>query len=125
MDIALSSHSLDMLLNCSQFFPGKAQLAAPRWPSHLSIWLCFPRDYSLSYLSLRACIGLWTSFFCMVLVVTDASCLVRYITRFTEETYASLICLIFIYEALEKLLQLQVIYPVHTPSTLDSLTNYR
>ncbi|XP_063998029.1 electroneutral sodium bicarbonate exchanger 1-like [Pogoniulus pusillus] len=84
----------------------------------------FCKDHSLSYLSLRACIGLWTSFFCMVLVVTDASCLVRYITRFTEETYASLICLIFIYEALEKLLQLQVTYPVHTPSTLDSLTTY-
>ncbi|NXP75463.1 S4A8 protein, partial [Ramphastos sulfuratus] len=84
----------------------------------------FCKDHSLSYLSLRACIGLWTTFFCMVLVVTDISCLVRYVTRFTEETYASLICLIFIYEALEKLLHLQETYPVHIPSKLDSLTTY-
>ncbi|XP_054255015.1 electroneutral sodium bicarbonate exchanger 1-like [Indicator indicator] len=84
----------------------------------------FCKDQALSYLSLRACIGLWTTFLSLVLVVTDASSLVRYITRFTEETYASLICLIFIYEALEKLSALRLTYPVHTPSALDSLTTY-
>ncbi|XP_068024569.1 electroneutral sodium bicarbonate exchanger 1-like isoform X4 [Melanerpes formicivorus] len=83
----------------------------------------FCKEQALSYLSLRACIGLWTTFFSLVLVVTDASSLVRYITRFTEETYASLICLIFIYEALEKLSQLRVTYPVHTPGALASYTN--
>ncbi|KAM9623860.1 electroneutral sodium bicarbonate exchanger 1-like, partial [Morphnus guianensis] len=63
----------------------------------------FCKEYTLSYLSLRACIGLWTAFLCIVLVATDASCLVCYVTRFTEEAFASLICIIFIYEALEKL----------------------
>uniref|UniRef100_A0A671Y8E8 Anion exchange protein n=1 Tax=Sparus aurata TaxID=8175 RepID=A0A671Y8E8_SPAAU len=48
-------------------------------------------------------IGLWTAFLCLVLVATDASSLVCYITRFTEEAFAALICIIFIYEALEKL----------------------
>ncbi|KAM9623861.1 electroneutral sodium bicarbonate exchanger 1-like [Morphnus guianensis] len=61
----------------------------------------FCKEYTLSYLSLRACIGLWTAFLCIVLVATDASCLVCYVTRFTEEAFASLICIIFIYEALE------------------------
>ncbi|KAM9371414.1 electroneutral sodium bicarbonate exchanger 1-like [Phaethornis superciliosus] len=84
----------------------------------------FCKDNSLSYLSLRACIGLWVSFFCMVLVATDASCLVSYVTRFTEEAFATLICIFFIYEALEKLIHLQRIYPVHMPSKLDLLTNY-
>ncbi|CAM9155138.1 unnamed protein product [Bubo scandiacus] len=84
----------------------------------------FCKEYALSYLSLRACIGLWTAFFCIVLVATDASSLVCYITRFTEEAFASLICLIFIYEALEKLSHLREIYPVHVHSKLDLLTTY-
>uniref|UniRef100_A0A663N5B8 Anion exchange protein n=1 Tax=Athene cunicularia TaxID=194338 RepID=A0A663N5B8_ATHCN len=84
----------------------------------------FCKDYALSYLSLRACIGLWTAFFCIVLVATDASSLVCYITRFTEEAFASLICFIFIYEALEKLSHLWEIYPVHMNSKLDLLTTY-
>ncbi|KAM9606796.1 electroneutral sodium bicarbonate exchanger 1-like [Morphnus guianensis] len=67
----------------------------------------FCKEYTLSYLSLRACIGLWTAFLCIVLVATDASCLVCYVTRFTEEAFASLICIIFIYEALEKLSHLR------------------
>ncbi|XP_075301833.1 electroneutral sodium bicarbonate exchanger 1-like [Opisthocomus hoazin] len=84
----------------------------------------FCKEHSLSYLSLRACIGLWTAFLCIVLVATNASSLVCYITRFTEEAFASLICLIFIYEALEKLGHLRETYPVHTPSKLDLLTIY-
>ncbi|XP_059688622.1 electroneutral sodium bicarbonate exchanger 1-like [Gavia stellata] len=82
----------------------------------------FCKEYTLSYLSLRACIGLWTAFFCIVLVATDASSLVCYITHFTEEAFASLICLIFIYEALEKLSHLRETYPVHMHSQLDFLT---
>uniref|UniRef100_A0A803YQL9 Anion exchange protein n=1 Tax=Meleagris gallopavo TaxID=9103 RepID=A0A803YQL9_MELGA len=84
----------------------------------------FCKDYALSYLSLRTCIGLWTAFLCMVLVATDASCLVCYITRFTEEAFAALICIIFIYEALEKLICLGETYPVHMHSQLDFLTLY-
>uniref|UniRef100_A0A7N8Y528 Anion exchange protein n=1 Tax=Mastacembelus armatus TaxID=205130 RepID=A0A7N8Y528_9TELE len=82
----------------------------------------FCKDYELSYLSLRTCIGLWTAFLCLVLVATDASSLVCYITRFTEEAFAALICLIFIYEALEKLCHLGEIYPFNTHSDLDKLT---
>uniref|UniRef100_A0A8D2QEF3 Anion exchange protein n=1 Tax=Zonotrichia albicollis TaxID=44394 RepID=A0A8D2QEF3_ZONAL len=84
----------------------------------------FCKDYTLSYLSLRTCIGLWTAFFCVVLVATDASSLVCYITRFTEEAFASLICIIFIYEALEKLSHLRETFPVHMHSKLDLLTIY-
>ncbi|XP_047669264.1 electroneutral sodium bicarbonate exchanger 1 isoform X2 [Tachysurus fulvidraco] len=82
----------------------------------------FCKDYELSYLSLRTCIGLWTAFLCFILVATDASSLVCYITRFTEEAFAALICLIFIYEALEKLIHLGELYPVNSHSDLDKLT---
>uniref|UniRef100_A0A8C0LQI5 Anion exchange protein n=1 Tax=Canis lupus dingo TaxID=286419 RepID=A0A8C0LQI5_CANLU len=84
----------------------------------------FCRDYQLSYLSLRTSIGLWTSFLCIVLVATDASSLVCYITRFTEEAFAALICIIFIYEALEKLFHLGEIYAFNMHNNLDELTRY-
>ncbi|CAL8364985.1 unnamed protein product [Arctogadus glacialis] len=84
----------------------------------------FCTDYGLSYLSLRTSIGLWTAFLCLVLVATDASSLVCYITRFTEEAFAALICIIFIYEALEKLFHLGEHFPVNTHNTLDNLTLY-
>ncbi|XP_058867327.1 electroneutral sodium bicarbonate exchanger 1-like isoform X1 [Acipenser ruthenus] len=84
----------------------------------------FCKDFQLSYLSLRTCIGLWTAILCLLLVATDASSLVCYITRFTEEAFASLICLIFIYEAIEKLLHLGELYPINMNSELDKLTLY-
>uniref|UniRef100_A0A8B9KGA6 Anion exchange protein n=1 Tax=Astyanax mexicanus TaxID=7994 RepID=A0A8B9KGA6_ASTMX len=84
----------------------------------------FCKEYGLSYLSLRVCIGLWTAFFCLLLVATDASSLVCYITRFTEEAFASLICIIFIYEALEKLVHLGEHYPFNMHGDLNKLTQY-
>ncbi|XP_047186123.1 sodium bicarbonate cotransporter 3-like isoform X3 [Scophthalmus maximus] len=84
----------------------------------------FCSDYGLSYLSLRTSIGLWTAFLCLVLVATDASSLVCYITRFTEEAFAALICIIFIYEALEKLFHLGEHYPINMHNSLDNLTLY-
>ncbi|KAM9327864.1 sodium-driven chloride bicarbonate exchanger-like isoform 2-T2 [Pholidichthys leucotaenia] len=84
----------------------------------------FCKEYGLSYLSLRACIGLWTAFFCLLLVATDASSLVCYITRFTEEAFAALICIIFIYEALEKLVHLGVHYPIDKNNNIQKLTMY-
>ncbi|XP_059364360.1 sodium bicarbonate cotransporter 3-like isoform X12 [Carassius carassius] len=84
----------------------------------------FCSDYGLSYLPLRTSIGLWTAFLCILLVATDASSLVCYITRFTEEAFAALICLIFIYEALEKLFQLGEMFPFNMHDNLDNLTFY-
>ncbi|XP_028316885.1 sodium bicarbonate cotransporter 3-like isoform X8 [Gouania willdenowi] len=84
----------------------------------------FCSDYHLSYLSLRTSIGLWTAFLCLILVATDASSLVCYITRFTEEAFAALICIIFIYEALEKLFHLGEYFPVNMNNNLDNLTLY-
>ncbi|XP_040289167.1 sodium bicarbonate cotransporter 3 isoform X6 [Bufo bufo] len=84
----------------------------------------FCRDYGLSYLSLRTSIGLWTAFLCLLLVATDASSLVCYITRFTEEAFAALICIIFIYEALEKLYDLGEKYAFNMHNDIELLTQY-
>uniref|UniRef100_A0A8C8AND9 Anion exchange protein n=1 Tax=Otus sunia TaxID=257818 RepID=A0A8C8AND9_9STRI len=64
----------------------------------------FSQHHSLDYLEFRLWIGLWVAFFGVVLVATEASHLVRYFTRFTEEGFCALISLIFIYDSLKKML---------------------
>nr|XP_039268617.1 sodium-driven chloride bicarbonate exchanger-like isoform X2 [Styela clava] len=60
----------------------------------------------MEYLPIRWWIGTWTGVFCIILVATDASSLVQYITRYTEETFSALISLIFIFEAFKKLISI-------------------
>ena len=62
-----------------------------------------PRDNQLDFLPFRAWIGLWTALLLLLIVAFDLSALVRYITRFTEESFACLIAVIFIAEAFKKL----------------------
>lgn len=50
--------------------------------------------------------------FLILLVALDLSSLVRYITRFTEESFTVLISVIFIYEALSKLIQIWYKSPI-------------
>lgn len=56
-------------------------------------------DQGWDYLSLRLWIGLWVAAILILLVVMDASAYVCYITRFTEELFATLIAFIFIFNA--------------------------
>lgn len=56
------------------------------------------RTMEWDYLSFRMWIGLWSGLILIILVAVDASALVCYITRFTEENFATLIAFIFIYK---------------------------
>ncbi|KAI5178837.1 Anion Exchange Protein 4 [Manis pentadactyla] len=78
----------------------------------------FSRDYSLDYLPFRLWVGIWVATFCLALVATEASVLVRYFTRFTEEGFCALISLIFIYDAVGKMLSLTRAYPIQRPGSL-------
>ena len=60
----------------------------------------FARQFSLPFLPLYAWTGLWTAGILGIASVTSASNLVRYLTRFTDEIFATLISCIFIVEAL-------------------------
>ncbi|VDL95810.1 unnamed protein product [Schistocephalus solidus] len=66
-----------------------------------------------AYLSFRFWIGMWTAFFLLLVVAFDLSALVRFITRFTEESFALLIALIFIVEAFQKTFAISKVYPVN------------
>uniref|UniRef100_A0A3B4AIX9 Anion exchange protein n=1 Tax=Periophthalmus magnuspinnatus TaxID=409849 RepID=A0A3B4AIX9_9GOBI len=84
----------------------------------------FSQDNDFDYLEFRLWIGLWSAFFCFVLVATDASFLVQYFTRFTEEGFASLISFIFIYDAFKKMIKLGHHYPINSDYKLEYVTHY-
>ncbi|XP_054698254.1 anion exchange protein 4 [Grus americana] len=84
----------------------------------------FSQDHSLDYLEFRLWIGLWVAFFGVVLVATEASHLVQYFTRFTEEGFCALISLIFIYDSLKKMLSLADTFPINWQYRLDNVTSY-
>ncbi|XP_035317033.1 anion exchange protein 4 isoform X2 [Cricetulus griseus] len=92
-----------------------------RTPSLLGVcWetpLKVPRDHSLDYLPFRLWVGIWVATFCLVLVATEASLLVRSFTRFTEEGFCALISLIFIYDAVGKMLNVIRAYPIQRPGS--------
>ncbi|KAI4465635.1 anion exchange protein [Holotrichia oblita] len=66
------------------------------------------------YMSFRFWIGTWIAVILMILVAVDASALVCYITRFTEENFATLIAFIFIYKAVENVLLIGKNFPINT-----------
>ncbi|XP_063752650.1 solute carrier family 4 member 4a isoform X2 [Eleginops maclovinus] len=84
----------------------------------------FSRDNQFDYLEFRLWIGLWSAFFCLVLVATDASYLVQYFTRFTEEGFSCLISFIFIYDAFKKMIKLTHHYPINSDFKMDYVTQY-
>ena len=57
-------------------------------------------DMQLPFLPTYAWVGFWTALLLLLLAATDASCLMRYFTRFTDEIFSALMALIFIYEAI-------------------------
>ncbi|XP_076245509.1 na[+]-driven anion exchanger 1 isoform X2 [Calliopsis andreniformis] len=74
----------------------------------------FCKKSNWNYMSFRFWIGSWTSLILIILVAIDASALVCYITRFTEENFATLIAFIFIYKAIENVLSIGKKYPINT-----------
>uniref|UniRef100_A0A8C7XR20 Anion exchange protein n=1 Tax=Oryzias sinensis TaxID=183150 RepID=A0A8C7XR20_9TELE len=84
----------------------------------------FSRDNDFDYMEFRLWIGLWSAFFCLALVATDASFLVKYFTRFTEEGFSCLISFIFIYDAFKKMLKLSHHYPINSDYRMDYATQY-
>lgn len=57
----------------------------------------------LEYLVGRVWIGFWLILIVLVMVAFEGSFLVRFVSRFTQEIFAFLISLIFIYETFSKL----------------------
>ncbi|XP_034839338.1 electroneutral sodium bicarbonate exchanger 1 isoform X5 [Maniola hyperantus] len=82
----------------------------------------FCKQIGWNYMSFRFCIGTWTALILITLVAIDASALVCYITRFTEENFATLIAFIFIYKAVENVISIGKKFPLKTRP--DEVLNY-
>ena len=61
----------------------------------------------------RQWIGLWTGLICILIVAFDGSFAVKYITRYTEESFATLISSIFIVDGFKKVMGIEDRYPVN------------
>uniref|UniRef100_A0A8K9XKI1 Anion exchange protein n=1 Tax=Oncorhynchus mykiss TaxID=8022 RepID=A0A8K9XKI1_ONCMY len=79
----------------------------------------FCKSNTIDYMELRLWIGLHSCLQCLILVATDASYIIKYITRFTEEGFSSLISFIFISDAIKKMY-----YPINRGFKPDYVTSY-
>uniref|UniRef100_A0A8C1FAL7 Anion exchange protein n=1 Tax=Cyprinus carpio carpio TaxID=630221 RepID=A0A8C1FAL7_CYPCA len=74
---------------------------------------------------IRLWVGLHSCLQCLILVATDASYIIKYMTRFTEEGFSSLISFIFISDALKKMMSIFNYYPINPDFNPDYITSYR
>lgn len=65
----------------------------------------FCSSNNLEYLVGRVWIGFWLVLLALLMVALEGSFLVRFVSRFTQEIFAFLISLIFIYETFYKLVK--------------------
>ncbi|KAI1905387.1 hypothetical protein AGOR_G00015660 [Albula goreensis] len=85
----------------------------------------FSKNNSIDYMELRLWIGLHSCLQCFILVATDASYIIKYITRFTEEGFSSLISFIFISDAIKKMVGSFKYYPINRDFKPDYVTAYK
>ncbi|NXL68364.1 B3A2 protein, partial [Chordeiles acutipennis] len=74
----------------------------------------FCTSNELEYLVGRVWIGFWLILIVLVMVAFEGSFLVRFVSRFTQEIFAFLISLIFIYETFSKLVKIFQEHPLHS-----------
>uniref|UniRef100_A0A674NMA4 Anion exchange protein n=1 Tax=Takifugu rubripes TaxID=31033 RepID=A0A674NMA4_TAKRU len=82
----------------------------------------FCQAYNYEYLTGRVWIGFWLIFIVLVIVAAEGSFLVRYISPFTQEIFAFLISLIFIYETFSKLVKVFKEHPLMSVYPSDATT---
>ncbi|XP_046873874.1 electrogenic sodium bicarbonate cotransporter 4 [Hypomesus transpacificus] len=85
----------------------------------------FSKSNNIDYMELRLWIGLHSCLQCLILVATDASYIIKYITRFTEEGFSSLISFIFISDAIKKMAGSFKYYPINRGFKPDYVTSYK
>ncbi|XP_071347011.1 anion exchange protein 3 isoform X1 [Trachinotus anak] len=80
----------------------------------------FCQAHDFEYMTGRVWIGFWLIFIVLVIVAAEGSFLVRFISPFTQEIFAFLISLIFIYETFSKLIKVFKEHPLMAMYPSDS-----
>ena len=70
--------------------------------------ICRHKNVDIPFLPTYAWVGVWTAISLLILSLTNASNLMRYFTRFTDEIFAALISIIFIHSAVDALVAIVV-----------------
>ncbi|XP_054613341.1 electrogenic sodium bicarbonate cotransporter 4 isoform X6 [Dunckerocampus dactyliophorus] len=85
----------------------------------------FSKNNGVDYMELRLWIGIHACLQCFMLVLCDASYIIKYMTRFTEEGFSSLISFIFISDAIKKMVGSFKYYPINRGFKPDFITSYK
>nr|XP_057913814.1 electrogenic sodium bicarbonate cotransporter 4 isoform X4 [Doryrhamphus excisus] len=85
----------------------------------------FSKNNGIDYMELRLWIGIHACLQCFLLVLSDASYIIKYMTRFTEEGFSSLISFIFISDAIKKMVGSFKYYPINRGFKPDFITSYK
>ncbi|CAG0879882.1 unnamed protein product [Darwinula stevensoni] len=72
----------------------------------------FCESQGIDFLSMRVWVGIWLAIIGILVTMFEGATFVRLFTRFTEEIFASLISLLFIYESFYKLYNVYVEHPL-------------
>ena len=77
----------------------------------------------IEYLPWRACIGLWLMLIVIIFALSEASFLVTYFTRFSEEIFTGVITLFFTVEAIRTIVKV-IIYSESIYLSIVNLSRY-
>uniref|UniRef100_A0A8C4RXV4 Anion exchange protein n=1 Tax=Erpetoichthys calabaricus TaxID=27687 RepID=A0A8C4RXV4_ERPCA len=80
----------------------------------------FCKDNDMEYLTGRVWIGFWLILIVLIMVAFEGSFLVRFVSRFTQEIFAFLISIIFIYETFSKLIKIFQKHPLNRCSVSNA-----
>lgn len=83
-----------------------------------SLQLC--QSLQSDFWTVRCCVSLWTTFFIIILVAFEGSFMIRHVTRFTEEIFALIIALVYLYEPFKKLYKVIVTSKVFSSPLVSS-----
>lgn len=80
-------------------------------------------SFGIEFLPWRAWVGIWVMVICFIIVALEGCFLIKYFTRFTEEIFALMISIIFLYDAFYYVGHVFQAYPLNTGVTTSLLVH--
>jgi len=77
-------------------------------------------SFGIEFLPWRAWVGIWVMVICFIIVALEGCFLIKYFTRFTEEIFALMISIIFLYDAFNYVGHVYGLYPLGADYTSSS-----
>lgn len=77
--------------------------------------------FGIEFLPWRAWVGIWVMVICFIIVALEGCFLIKYFTRFTEEIFALMISIIFLYDAFNYVGHVFRLYPLNADVTTSLL----